>query len=128
MAGSVASYFVGVKGGLVMSLIAFSIVFIVIIGLMFVMICIKYFAAVIERKDGGNGSKVVAVDPKVPAPVKMAATASDNGELLAVITAAITATSGSSARVVAFSPVVKAPVATGWKLVARMRNAEGFQD
>lgn len=139
MTGSVSQYFVGVKGGLVMSMIAFSIVFLVIIGLMLMMIAIKYMAAAIEGGKGsgngnGNGNKAVAA-PQQQAPASPSAPAravsarpEDDGVLMAVISAAIAATLGSAARVVSFSPVVKAPAATSWKFVAKMSNIEGFQD
>ena len=48
MTNSVSSYFVGVPGGLVMSMIAFSIVFIVIIGLMFLMMGMKHICSAID--------------------------------------------------------------------------------
>lgn len=128
MTGTVSSYFIGVKGGLIMSLIAFSIVFVVIVGLMYMMIAIKHIAAAMDRKNnnGGSGGKTVAV--QVPAPLSPMVAAQDDGELLAVITAAVTAVCGSAARVVSFGPVIKAPASTSWKFVARMRNAEGLQD
>lgn len=117
-----------------MSMIAFSIVFIVIIGLMLIMMSIKYMAAAIDGKSGGNGGK--AVDIQKPsaapaassAPVKAVAASEDEGELLAVISAAIAAVCGSAARVVAFSPVTQTPVATSWKFASRISNREGFQD
>lgn len=120
-----------------MSMIAFSIVFLVIIGLMLMMIATKYLAAVIEAGKGsgsgnGGGNKTAqAQQPHAPqsAPIQAAAVQSEDGvELMAVISAAIAATLGSAARVVAFSPVVKAPAATSWKFVAKMSNIEGFQD
>lgn len=120
-----------------MSMIAFSIVFLVIIGLMLMMIAIKYMAAVIEGGKGngsGNGNKAgipaapqASSSPSAPAQA-VAAQSEDGDELMAVISAAIAATLGSAARVIAFSPVVKAPVATSWKFVAKMSNIEGFQD
>lgn len=134
MTGPISAYFVGVKGGLVMSLIAFSIVFIVIIGLMLIMMSIKYMAAAVDGKGGGNGEKTAdapktSVAPAASsAPVKAVAASEDEGELLAVISAAIAAMCGSAARVVAFSPVTKAPVATSWKFASRISNREGFQD
>lgn len=135
MTGTVSSYFVGVKGGLVMSMIAFSIVFLVIIGLMLTMIAIKYLAAAIEGgKGSGSGNKAVAAPQQQapatpPAPAKaVAVRPEDDGALMAVISAAIAATLGSAARVIAFSPVVKAPASTSWKFVAKMSNIEGFQD
>lgn len=122
-----------------MSMIAFSIVFLVIIGLMLMMIATKYLAAAIEGgkgNSGGNGSgnKAGAASqqqaPAAPsAPAKaVAARPEDDGVLMAVISAAIAATLGSAARVIAFSPVVKAPASTSWKFVAKMSNIEGFQD
>lgn len=129
--GSVSSYFVGIKGGLVMSMIAFSIVFIVIIGLMLIMIAMKHISAAVEgagKGSGGGGKTAAPVQPAAqPQPAKAAA-ARDDGELLAVISAAIAAVCGSAARVVSFGPIVKAPAANGWKLAARMRGAESFQD
>lgn len=131
--GSVSSYFVGIKGGLVMSMIAFSIVFIVIIGLMLIMIAMKHISAAVEgagKGSGGGGKTAAPVQPAAqPQPAKAAAVAAgDDGELLAVISAAIAAVCGSAARVVSFGPIVKAPAANGWKLAARMRGAESFQD
>lgn len=134
MTGPISAYFVGVKGGLVMSLIAFSIVFIVIIGLMLIMMSIKYMAAAIDGKGSGNGEKAAdiskpsAAPAASSAPVKAVAASEDEGELLAVISAAIAAMCGSAARVVAFSPVTQAPAATSWKFASRISNREGFQD
>lgn len=118
-----------------MSMIAFSIVFLVIVGLMLMMIAIKYLAAVIEGgKGNGNKAGVSAsqapsapASPSAPAQA-VAVQSEDDGELLAVISAAIAAVCGNAARVIAFSPVVKAPAVTSWKFVARMSNTEGFQD
>ena len=47
--GSISSYFVGVPGGLIMSFIAFSIVFIVIVGLMLVMMGMKHVCSAIDN-------------------------------------------------------------------------------
>lgn len=131
MTGPISAYFIGVKGGLVMSMIAFSIVFIVIVGLMLIMMTIKHMASAIEGKgkDGSAGGRTENA-PAAPAAPMQAVTvqSEDDGELLAVISAAITAMCGSAARVIAFSPVVRAPNATGWKLAARMNNLDSFQD
>ena len=117
MTGHISSYFVGVTGGLTMSFIAFSIVFIVIVGLMLVMMGMKHVCAAID-----NMSKPKPATTAQPSPAAPAAPADD--ELLAVISAAIMAACGSTARVVAFSPV-KAPVSTAWKNVGRLQNTEG---
>lgn len=115
MNGSISSFFVGVPGGLIMSFIAFSIVFIVIIGLMLVMMGMKHVCGAI---DGMHKPQQSA--PAAPAP---AAAADD--ELLAVITAAIAAACGPTARVISYSPV-KVPASSAWKNVGRLQNTEGL--
>ncbi len=125
---AIATHFTGVSGGLVMSLIAFSIVFIVIMGLMFIMMGMKHVCRAID------GCKKAPAAPTAPSAqaspaAKAVATpaAEDDGELLAVISAAIAAMCGSAARVVSFAPV-KAPAGSSWKFIGRIQNTEGFQD
>ena len=126
---SIASHFTGVGGGLIMSMIAFSIVFIVITGLMFIMMSMKHICKAID----GCKKAPAATSPAASAPASSAAkavalpAAEDDGVLLAVISAAISAMCGSAARVVSFAPV-KAPAGSGWKFVGRIQNTEGFQD
>jgi len=126
---SISSHFVGPVGGLIMSLIAFSIVFIIITGLMFMMMALKHFCKAIESV---GGSKETVQKPSAPASSAakaVAAAPDDSAELLAVISAAIAAMCGSSARVVGFAPAnIKTPILTNWKFVGRMQNIEGFQD
>ena len=124
---SVASFFVGVPGGLVMSMIAFSIVFIVITGLMLVMMSMKHICKAIDGMGKKAPEASQASAPVASAAKAVAVSAEDDGELLAVITAAIVATCGAGARVLSFAPV-KAPAASGWKFMSRVQNAEGFQD
>ena len=122
MQSSISSFFVGVPGGLIMSCIAFSIVFIVIMGLMFVMMGMKHVCSAI---DNVGKAKAAAPAPAAPAPAAApAAPAGDDGELLAVISAAVAAACGATARVVAFAPV-KAPAPTAWKSAGRFQNTEG---
>ena len=121
MTGHISSYFVGVTGGLTMSFIAFSIVFIVIVGLMLVMMGMKHVCAAIDNMSKPKPATTAQPSPAAPA-APAAAVSAD--ELLAVISAAIMAACGSTARVVAFSPV-KAPVSTAWKNVGRLQNTEG---
>jgi len=49
--GSVVSNFVGPTGALVMSMIAMSIVFLVIVGLLFIMFSMHKVISAIEKKD-----------------------------------------------------------------------------
>ena len=123
---SISSYFVGVPGGLVMSFIAFSIVFIVIVGLMLVMMGMKYFCTAIDNMNKPKPAQSASAQaPAAPAAAAPAAATSADDELLAVISAAIMAACGSTARVVAFSPV-KAPAPSAWKNVGRLQNTEGY--
>lgn len=123
---SISSYFVGVPGGLVMSFIAFSIVFIVIVGLMLVMMGMKYFCTAIDNMNKPKPAQPASAQaPAAPAAAAPAAATSADDELLAVISAAIMAACGSTARVVAFSPV-KAPAPSAWKNVGRLQNTEGY--
>lgn len=126
---SISSYFVGVPGGLIMSFIAFSIVFIVIVGLMLVMMGMKYVCTAIDNmnkpKPAAPAQSSPAPAPAAPASAAPAAAVSADDELLAVISAAIMAACGSTARVVAFSPV-KAPASSAWKNVGRLQNTEGY--
>ena len=75
----------------------------------------------------------VAVSPAPAAAAAPVSSAADEGELLAVITAAIAAMCGSTARVVSFAQAnnqtgIQAPVASAWKFTSRTRSMEGFQD
>ena len=123
MTGHISSYFVGVTGGLTMSFIAFSIVFIVIVGLMLVRRGMKHVCAAIDNMSKPKPATTAQPSPAAPA-APAAAVSADDDERLAVISAAIMAACGSTARVVAFSPV-KAPVSTAWKNVGRLQNTEG---
>ncbi len=127
---AVAAHFTGVGGGLVMSLIAFSIVFIVIMGLMFIMMGMKHVCKAIDgcKKAPVSAPASSSSAPASPASKAVAAPAvEEDGELLAVISAAIAAMCGSAARVVSFAPA-KAPAGSSWKFIGRIQNAEGFQD
>ena len=133
MNGPISTFFVGVPGGLIMSFIAFSIVFIVIIGLMLVMMGMKHVCGAIDGMHKPKPSAPTAPAP-APAPAKApvqaqaaapAPAAAADDELLAVITAAIAAACGPTARVISYSPV-KAPAASAWKSVGRLQNTEGL--
>lgn len=135
MNGSISSFFVGVPVGLIMSFIAFSIVFIVIIGLMLVMMGMKHVCGAIDGMHKPQQSAPAAPAPAAPAaPVQAQAAApaaqpapaaAADDELLAVITAAIAAACGPTARVISYSPV-KVPASSAWKNVGRLQNTEGL--
>ena len=118
-----------------MSFIAFSIVFIVIIGLMLVMMGMKHVCGAIDGMHKPQQSAPAAPAPAAPAaPVQAQAAApaaqpapaaAADDELLAVITAAIAAACGPTARVISYSPV-KVPASSAWKNVGRLQNTEGL--
>lgn len=125
---AIASHFTGVSGGLVMCMIAFSIVFIVILGLMFLMMAMRHVCKAIDGMSAPAAKPAAPSGPAAPTSKAVnASVAEDDGELLAVISAAISAMCGNAARVVSFAPV-KAPVGSSWKFIGRIQNAEGFQD
>lgn len=125
MVNSTASYFVGVKGGLVMSVIAFSIVFIVIIGLVLLLMAMKHISNGIDRM-GGNGVTDSSQLEKKNSSVALAVrTETDNKELIAVITAAITAMCGKAVKILSFAPI-SAPKASGWRMMHKANNTEDF--
>ena len=102
MEASIHSHFVGISGGILMSIIAFSIVFIVIAGLMLLMMGLKCFVSSIDKASAARSAPVSAPAAPVASPAVQAQGAEDSDELLAVISAAIAAACGSSARVVRF--------------------------
>lgn len=129
---TIASHFVGLTGGLLMSMIAFSIVFIVILGLMGMMMALKVFAGAVDNAQKAKEASVAApaATPRptaVAAPAASAVVATDEDEVLAAISAAIAVVCGARARVVSFAQV---PVASGgaWRMTGRLQNSEGFLD
>ncbi|NLV81823.1 MAG: OadG family protein [Synergistaceae bacterium] len=127
MGNNVASYFVGVKGSLIMSLIAFSIVFIVITGLMFMMMGMKHVSNAIDGIKKHDKKEKLPTSKKSSALMVVSTTKSKavDGELIAVITAAITAMCGKSFRILSFAPI-KAPQASAWRVMNRINNIENF--
>ena len=121
----VAEQMNGIGGALTMSIIAFTVVFLVLGGLSGIIYAIKYLAQALERKDKNEpptGGKVV---PVAAAPVAATGPKSD-GRLMAVLAAAVAA-SGASGRIlgVALAGGAARPArSAGWKSVAL---AEGIQ-
>ena len=94
----------GIGGAFTMSIIAFTVVFLVLGGLSGIIYGIQYLAiGVSKKKDSSGGGKpqsaspapvqTVAAAPAAPVPTLFAATP-DRGRLLAVLTAAIAAAEG----------------------------------
>lgn len=124
--------FEGVIGGLKMSVIAFSIVFLVIVGLMLMMMFLKSVANTINAMNDAKKAAPAASSASAPAATSSSASvaqvSSDDDELLAVITAAIAATCGAGARVASFTPAPPQTLSSTWRMTGRLQNSEGFLD
>ena len=125
MVNSTASYFVGVKGGLVMSVIAFSIVFIVIIGLVLLLMAMEHISNGIDKMSGNGVTDSSQLEKKNSSVALAVRTETDNKELIAVITAAITAMCDKTVKILSFAPI-SAPKASGWRMMHKANNTEDF--
>ncbi|MDR1651476.1 MAG: OadG family protein, partial [Synergistaceae bacterium] len=136
---SIVSYFIGAKGGLLMSVIAFSIVFLVIAALMLLMMALKHFSGWVNVMSAAQEimkkqSKPDAA-PEEPAPASAppaplaSAQASFDGEdeLIAVLTAAVTAACGDGTRVLGYAPAAvrgSSPrPASAWRMTGILQNS-----
>jgi len=123
-----------------MSLIAFSIVFLVIMGLMLLMMGLKYFVGIVNTGTGAPGEKTPAPTKEPEAASSKAAPltavsqaasmSSEDNELAAVITAAITAATGSAANVLSFTPSQPDEMRAGrgipiWRMTGILSNSRG---
>ena len=121
----IAEEMTGVGGALTMSIIAFSVVFLVLGGLSGVIYAIKYMAQALERKKNGPPAGNAAATAPVAAAT--AARTGADGRLLAVLAAAVAA-AGISGRItgvtVAGGSRVRPARVAGWRSAAL---AEGIR-
>ena len=120
----------GVSGALTMSLIAFTVVFLVLGGLSGIIYAIKYMAAGLDRKKGGGTPAPAAPSMSAPAAAPAApslspAAGADRNRLLAVLTAAVAATEGRPVRIASVRPLAAA-APTGGHEWRRMGILEGL--
>ena len=127
-----AANFSGIDGGIIMSLISFSIVFLVCAGLMGLMTSLKYIVRAFAEKEKPSQSDETPSANKPPVGESNLAqvTTDEEGELVAVITAAVTAAFGSSVRVTDIRPsnASFAPppiILSAWKMASRIENNKG---
>jgi len=134
---TLSSHFQGIPGGIVMSMIAFSIVFIALSGLCLMIYGVKFVAAAADasarakkdtkgaKADAPKGTPVVQAVAVPPAPP---AAPGEDENLLAVIGAAIAATLGGGYAVRSVRPVAAAVSSTVgmWKGSARIETMEGL--
>jgi hypothetical protein len=113
-----------------MSLIAFSIVFLVTGGLMLLMMALKVFSGGPEEPAAGNAPPKTAQSAAAPANETprgtSLASSQDDGELTAVITAAVAASLGRTVTVASFAPAAAIERASAWRVTGRLDNMEGF--
>jgi len=120
----------GVGGALTMSLIAFTVVFLVLGGLSGIIYAIKYMAAGLDRKKGGGTPAPATPSMSAPAaapaaPLPSPAAGADRNRLLAVLTAAVAATEGRPVRIASVRPLAAA-APTGGHEWRRMGILEGL--
>ncbi|MDR1471591.1 MAG: OadG family protein [Synergistaceae bacterium] len=129
MQSAIASHFVDIQGGMLMSLIAFSIVFLVIAGLMLMMMALKLFSVWMQGTSAGTSARTA---PSAPAPANQPSKAQDaprdDDELAAVITAAIASSLGRTVRIASFAPTAARPRTSAWRVTGRLNSLEGFAD
>lgn len=121
----------GVGGALTMSLIAFTVVFLVLGGLSGIIYAIKYMAVGLDRKKGGGtpaspspaAPSAPAAAPAAPSPSP--AVGADRNRLLAVLTAAVAAGEGRPVRIASVRPLAASAPSGGheWR---RMGILEGL--
>ena len=122
--------FEGIPGAILMSLISFSIVFLVCGGLILVMTALKHFAGTLE----GAGKKTPEPTPAETTKFTAAAHASPlpstsedlDSEVVAVIMAAVAASCGATAKIVSIVPTPQLNAGTTWRTTGRLQNCEGF--
>ena len=131
---------------MLMAIIAFSIVFLVIIGLMLLMMGLKHFVGMMNQEaadapgektsPSAPAKKPEAASSKASPATAYSATASSpsaDDELTAVIAAAITAATGAAARVLSFAPSQPGEIRTGhitpaWRMTSILSNSRGLRD
>lgn len=110
-----------------MSLISFSIVFLVCIGLMLMMMALKHISAALDKpKEAKTAASAVSPQPAVTLPVKATAVADDEEEIVAVITAAIMAACGTGVRIMSVTPAPPKIQASAWRMTGILQNGEGL--
>lgn len=95
------SQFQGLGGALIVSLIAFTIVFGVLAGLSAIICGVRYFAAIVEKKPKPAPATISAA----PAAVQ-ASEGKDMKKLVAAISAALIASTGRQMKIISVAPLM----------------------
>lgn len=127
---STASHFVGVGGSITLAIIAFSIVFLVLLALMAIIFGNRWLA---DRIDQRNREKLAPPAPAAGAGVPGGAAAvalSEDGELVAAITGALASALGHAVVVTGIRPASSPMRKSGgspWRSLARHQHLEGLE-
>ena len=126
---TLAASFEGLGGATALSIIAFSVVFIVLAGLTLVIFAMRYVSMMGTKKPAPAAAPAPKKAAPVAAPAAPAVAASDDDELVAVITAAIVAQLGRAS--VAIKSIVPSPSAVigndgaSWIACGRIEGLQG---
>lgn len=128
--GTLAASFEGMGGALSLSVIAFSVVFLVLAGLTLVIFGMRFITQITSGKKAEKAAPVTKTAPvAAPAAAAPAESACEDEELIAVITAAIAAESGSMVSVRSITEVTGEPrIGTGncaWIACNRLEGLQG---
>ena len=120
----------GVGGAFILTIIAFTVVFLVLGGLTAIIYGIQYLALALERKQTGGGGSAPAAVPSPAAPAASGAVAgTGDSRLLAVIAGAIAAHSGGTFRISSVRPAGSALSPSGgaaWRQSAIFESLGGL--
>ena len=119
-----ASHFVGVGGGITLSFIAFSIVFLVLMALMGIIYANRYLAEQIDRRNREKTASKAPSGDGSGGRVAAAVALPDDGDIVAAITGALAMSLGRSVVVTGIRPVRRS--GSLWKALARSQNIEGL--
>jgi Na+-transporting methylmalonyl-CoA/oxaloacetate decarboxylase gamma subunit len=118
----------GVGGAFILTIIAFTVVFLVLGGLTAIIYGIQYLALALERKQTGGSAPAPAPSPAAPS-APAAAVGTGDGRLLAVIAGAIAAHSGGTFRISSVRPAGSALSPSGgaaWRQSAIFESLGGL--
>ena len=132
--GTISNNFSSISGGVLMCIIAFSIVFLVCGGLMFLMIALKHVVTLLEGKDAPHHEaqklKTALVAKLSQDAGGTSSSAGEDEEIVAVITAAIAAARWPDVNIVSIRPsdqvIARPPLQSLWRLSGRLRNHDGL--
>lgn len=130
-----SDHFQGPLGAVVLSLIAFSVVFLVLMALMLLLIGVKHLAGLVDAVKAAKEAQAQAVKaskaPSSPkeAPRAVARVQESGDQLIAVLTAAIAAGGLENFRISSVRPAVAVAdsLTSGWKRLSRLDNLEGWE-